>query len=130
MPNSDELPPLSEAQLEIMNLIWDLKSCSVGDVWKELNARRGVSRNTIHTLIIRLEEKGWLTHSEDSDVFKYSATVSREETQQRSLQRMIETVFDGSAEGLVLTLLNGGTVSKSEAERIREMITRARKRKS
>lgn len=130
MSTNDELPQLSETQLEIMNLIWDLKSCSVGDVWKELNARRGVSRNTIHTLIIRLEEKGWLTHSEDSDVFRYCATVSREETQQRSLQRMIETVFDGSAEGLVLTLLNGDTVSKSEAERIREMITRARKRKS
>jgi hypothetical protein len=39
-------------------------------------------------------------------------------------------VFDGSPEGLVLTLLNGGTLSKSEAERIRQLITKARGKKA
>ena len=42
---------LSEAQYEIMNVVWALVECSVGDVWKVLHERRGVSRNTVHTLI-------------------------------------------------------------------------------
>ncbi len=126
MSEAGELPALSETQWEIMNVIWEREECSVADVWKLLNERRGISRNTVHTQIVRLEEKGWLTHSEGDGGFLYSPTVSREESQQSSVQRLIETVFDGSPEGLVLTLLNGGTLSKSEAERIRQLITKAR----
>jgi BlaI family transcriptional regulator, penicillinase repressor len=121
-----ELPTLSDAQLEIMDLIWRERECSVADVWKELAARRGISRNTVQTLMVRLEEKGWLTHREEGVGFLYRATVSRERTQQQSVQRMVDTVFNGSAEGLVLALLNGGTLSKAEADRIRKMILDAR----
>lgn len=129
MTSDKELPVLSETQLEIMNVVWDYEECSVADVWRILNERRGVTRNTVHTLIVRLEAKGWLTHREVSGAFLYAASVSRKETQQRYVQRMIQTVFDGSAERLVLTLLNGG-VSKSEADRIREMIAKEKRRKS
>lgn len=130
MTRDKELPILSDTQLEIMNVVWDHNECSVADVWKILSDRRGVTRNTVHTLIVRLEEKGWLTHHEKDGAFLYAATISREQAQQRSVQRIIETVFDGSAEDLVLTLLNGGIVSKAETERIREMIAQAKRRKS
>ena len=130
MSDASELPALSETQWEIMNVIWEREECSVADVWKLLNERRGISRNTVHTQIVRLEEKGWLTHSTGDGGFLYSPTVSREESQQSSVKRLIETVFDGSPEGLVLTLLNGGTLSKSEAERIRQLITKARGKKA
>lgn len=133
MSGEDELPVLSGSQHEILNVVWDRGECSVADVWKVLNERRGITRNTVHTLMVRLEEKGWLRHRDGdggSGGFVYSATISREETQQRCVQRMIETVFDGSAEGLVLTLLNRGTVSKAEGERIRSLIAEARVEKS
>lgn len=126
MSKHKELPILSETQLEIMNVVWDHEKCSVADVWKVLKDRRGVTRNTVHTLIVRLEEKGWLEHAAEGSAFLYSATVPREEARQRSVQRIIETVFDGSAEGLVLTLLGGGVLSKPEAERIRDMIALAK----
>ena len=61
MPARGGLPALSEVQLEIMHEIWERGECSIGEVWRTLHERRGVSRNTIHTLIVRLEEKGWLT---------------------------------------------------------------------
>jgi BlaI family penicillinase repressor len=129
MTDAGELPALSETQWEIMNVIWERQECSVADVWKRLNERRVVARNTVQTLIVRLEEKGWLTHSEAGSGFLYTPTVTREESQQSSVQRLIETVFEGSPDGLVLTLLNGGTLSKSEAERIRKLITDARRKK-
>jgi BlaI family transcriptional regulator, penicillinase repressor len=128
MNEPSELPALSEAQWEIMNLIWDRAACSVADVWKVLKGRRGVSRNTVQTLIVRLEEKGWLTHREENNGFIYLPTVSREESQKSSVQRLIKTVFDGSSEGLVLTLLNGG-LSRAEANRIRKLIDSANRKK-
>jgi BlaI family transcriptional regulator, penicillinase repressor len=130
MNQPDNLPPLSEVQWEIMNLIWERGQCSVADVWKILHDRRGVARNTVQTLITRLEEKGWLTHREIDGGFVFSPTVSRDQSQQSTVQRLIETVFDGSAEGLVLTLLNGGTLLPSEVDRLRQLIASARKKKS
>jgi BlaI family penicillinase repressor len=129
MTDASDLPALSEGQWEIMNVIWDRSACSVADVWKVLNKRRGVSRNTVQTLIVRLEEKGWLNHREDDGGYLYFPTVSREESQKSSVQRFIKTVFDGSSEGLVLTLLHGGALSKSEADRIRKLLDSAGRKK-
>jgi predicted transcriptional regulator len=129
MPERDELPALSDVQLEIMNIVWDHGECGVADVWKILADRRGVARNTVQTLMVRLEEKGWLTHREDGG-YLYSATVAREDAQRQSVQRMVDTVFAGSAEDLVLTLFSSGTVSKEELERIRKQIAAARRKQS
>jgi BlaI family penicillinase repressor len=125
-----KLPTLSETHLEIMNVIWEQGECSVAAVWNVLHLRRGVSRNTVHTLIVRLEEKGWLTHREGQNGFVYSATVSRDSVQRKSVQTLIDTVFNGSAESLVLTLLNAGPLSEAEADRIRQLINKTRGRKS
>ena len=130
MRKDHDLPALSEAQLEIMNVVWEWTERSVAAVWRVLHERRGISRNTVHTLMVRLEEKGWLAHCEAAGGFLYRATVSREQTQRRTVERLIQTVFNGSAEGLVLALLNSGTLSKSEAERIRQLIGNAKRRKS
>jgi BlaI family transcriptional regulator, penicillinase repressor len=130
MARKRKLPTLSESQIEIMDIIWGHGECSVATVWDVLHDRRGVSRNTVHTLIVRLEVKGWLTHREGSNGFFYTATVSREEVQRSSIGKLIDTVFNGSAESLVLTLLDGGPVSKAEADRIRQLISKSRRRKS
>ena len=124
MPRS-ELPPLSEAQLEIMNIVWDQGKTTVGRIWKDLANRRPVSRNTISTMVTRLEEKGWLRHRESRGTFLYSATQAREKVLPGMVHRLIEAAFQGSAEGLVLTLLEGGRLSAEEVERIKAMLEKA-----
>ena len=57
---SPRLPPLSEAQLEIMNGVWDHGEVTVAEVGKVLAGRRSVARNTVQTVLTRLEDKGWL----------------------------------------------------------------------
>ena len=65
---------------------------------------------------------------EAGGAFVYSAAVPRERAQQRSVERMLDTVFRGSAEGLVLTLLQSRGLSKDEAARIQQMIRKAEDR--
>lgn len=130
MPKDRDLPVLHPAQWEIMNVIWEQGDCSVGTVWKVLHERRGISRNTVHTLIVRLEEKGWLLRSESAEGFLYRPTVSRQQTQRRTVEKLVKTVFNGSSEGLVLALLGGDKLSKSEVDRIRQLITKAKGRKA
>ena len=117
-----ELPPLSEGQLEIMNAAWDRGEVTVGEVWKALSERRSVSRNTVSTMITRLEEKGWLRHRVSEGTYLYSAVHPREKVLPRLVHRLVDAAFQGSAEGLVLALLEGGRLSAEKIERIRAML--------
>src|SRR3954470_19023422 len=125
MTGAGPLPPLSEAQLEIMNVVWDRGEVTVADVWKALTTRRKVARNTVLTMITRLEEKGWLCRDDAGHAFRYRAAVPREATLGTMIRRLVDTAFGGSAEGLVMALLHGRGVSKEEAARIRAMIRNA-----
>ncbi|MHB1037204.1 MAG: BlaI/MecI/CopY family transcriptional regulator [Pirellulales bacterium] len=120
-----ELPPLSEAQLEIINIVWDDGNATVGKIWKVLAKRRSLSRNTVSTMVTRLEEKGWLRHRVVGGTFLYSATHPREKVLSRLVHRLVDAAFQGSAEGLVLTLLEGGRLSAGEVERIKAMLEKA-----
>lgn len=120
-----ELPPLSEAQLEIINIVWDQGKSTVGRIWKALAKRRAISRNTVSTMVTRLEEKGWLRHRVIGGTYLYSATHPRERVLPRMVHRLVDAAFQGSAEGLVLTLLEGGRLSAEEVERIKAMLEKA-----
>lgn len=121
----DDRTPLSEAQLEIMNLVWDRGEVTVADIWKALACRRKLARNTVQTMMVRLEEKGWLVSQTDEHAFRYRAAVPREAVQGMMVRRLLDSAFGGSAEGLVLALLNGRGISRAEALRVRDLIQRA-----
>jgi predicted transcriptional regulator len=76
-------------------------------------------------MVTRLEEKGWLHHQVSGGTFLYSATQPREKVLPRLVRRLVDAAFQGSAEGLVLTLLEGGRLSPEEVERIRAMLDKA-----
>lgn len=122
------LPPLSESQLEIMTIVWEFGQCTVGDVLKSLQDVRSVSRNTVHTMMTRLVEKGWLVIVEAGEAFQYQAAVEREVAQNHAVEQVLQNVFDGSTEGLLLSLLNNRKLSREEAARIRKMIKNAEDR--
>lgn len=124
------LPALSEAQLEIMGVVWSRGEATVAEVWAALRGRRGVARNTVQTLMARLEERGWLLRRDEGRGVRYRAARPREATLGAMVRRLVDTAFEGSAEGLVLALLDGRGVSEAEAGRIRAMIDRAEGRES
>ncbi len=120
-------PALSDAQLEIMNIVWSREEVTVAEVWKELAEHRTVARNTVQTLMVRLHERGWLHCRDEGHAFRYSAALPRQATLGAMVRKFVDTAFGGSAEGLVHALLDGRGVSKDEAERIRALIDQTQK---
>jgi predicted transcriptional regulator len=114
--------------LEVLNIVWDLGEPTVGEVWQVFSARRPVARNTVLTLIARLEEKGWLRRRAEGNAFRYIAAVPRQTALRQLARRLVDTAFRGSTEGLVMSLLDGGDLSTGEAERIRAMLEGARRK--
>jgi predicted transcriptional regulator len=121
-------PPLSEAQLEIMHVVWDGGEVTVTDVWNALSSRRPVARNTVLTLMDRLEKKGWLTRRAEGQTHVYAAAAPRDATLGQVVHRLVDAAFAGSADAMVLALLEGRGVSDEEARRIRKLIDQARAR--
>ena len=129
MNQKPDLPPLSDAQLEVMHCVWERGEATVTDVWQELAARREIARNTVLTVIDRLAKRGWLQKRSVGNTHLYQATVSKAQALGGVVERMVETAFSGSADRMVMALLDGRGVSKEEAAKIRQLIDESRGRK-
>jgi predicted transcriptional regulator len=123
-----ELPPLSEAQLEIMNFVWEHGEVTVAEVWKALAERRKVARNTVQTLLLRLKDKGWLRSRTDGHAHRFRAALPRDPTVLTLAERLVDLAFGGSTEGLLAALLGRRGISAEEAERIRALIDQAERK--
>jgi predicted transcriptional regulator len=122
MSKKRKKPALTDAQLEIMSIVWELGEVSVADVWRHISMRRKVARNTVQTTLVRLEEKGYLQHRVIGNAFRYMATVERQSTIRGLLRSLLNGAFQGSTEGLVMALFDEAPPSREELERIRELL--------
>ena len=119
---------LSEAQQEIMEIIWAHGEVSVSEVWDILREHRVVARNTVQTMIVRIEQKGWIEHRSIGRTFVYKAIQPRTTTLRQRLDDLMSAAGRGSAEALVTALLEDASLTKDAADRIRTMIDEAEQR--
>ena len=93
-----------------------------------ISAKRPIARNTVQTTLVRLEDKGWLKHRQVANAFRYSPVVERQTSLGGMLCNLVDDAFEGSVEGLVMTLLQERSLSAGEADRIRKMIDHSEKK--
>src|SRR5262245_1437510 len=125
----DELPALSGAQREIMEIVWDRGEISARDVRAILGKRRNVARNTVRTLMERMEAKGWLTHREEGRTHLYSAVQNREATMGQKVLQLLDQICGGSPERLMAALIDYRGLKTGELKRIHALLEAARSRK-
>ena len=118
-------PPLTDAQREIMEIVWQRGEVTVSEVRDALAKRRELARNTVQTMIVRLEEKGWLKHREEGRTFIYSAKRPRRVSLGAKVAQMVDRLFAGSPEEMVTALIEYRGLSPDETKRIRDMIEQA-----
>ncbi len=123
--NPHGLAALSEAQREIMDIVWERGEVAASEVRDILGKTRSVARNTIRTLLERMEEKGWLKHREEGRTYLYSPTVPRETTVGWRVVEVLNQACGGSPEALMTALLDYRGLSKAELERVRKMLDAA-----
>lgn len=119
----NEMEELTAGEREVMEIVWDRGEVSAREARDALT--RDVARNTVRTLLERMEEKGWVTHREVGQAFVYRASRPREESVGRKVREVVETLCGGSPEKLVAALLDYRGLRKGELERIREMLDKA-----
>ena len=128
MAESDS-SPLTMAQREIMEVVWAKVEVTVTEVRDALEKKRDLARNTVQTMMVRLEERGWLQHREQGLTFIYSAARPKTVSLGAKVSQMVDRLFAGSPEDLVNALIEYRGLSIDESERIRGMIEKAESKK-
>lgn len=122
-----ERTPLSRSEREVMELVWDRKEAGVLEITAALNLQRPIARNTVRTLMERMEDKGWLTHRVEGRSFIYAPTLPREESLGQRVLDMVEKACGGNPEKLMMALLEYRGLSDDEARRIAAMLEEAKR---
>lgn len=128
MARNTQPDPLSDKQREIMDIVWELGEVSVFEVREELLKQRRVARNTVRTMMERLEEKGWLTFRVIGRTHFYTALIPRDVNLGRRVMELVNKVCGGSPESLMSALISHGDLSKAEIVRIEKLLTEAKKK--
>jgi BlaI family transcriptional regulator, penicillinase repressor len=106
------LPPLGDLEHELLTILWAQGEMTAFAVRKHV--ARKLKDPTIRTVLRRLEEKGYVTHSVVSGTFIYRATESAETTAASAVQGIVERFCGGSLERVLLGLVDAGFVEPSQ----------------
>ena len=113
---------LTEQELEIMKVIWSLETATVRNVYETLLERRRIAYTTVMTMMNILEQKGYLKKTQKERAYVYHAARPQKQVIRGMVREFVDRVFNGSAEPLLLHLVEDSRVSKADLEEIRRMI--------
>ena len=116
------LPKPTEAELEILRVLWEQGACTVRDVHEVLHRRDGTGYTTALKQLQIMFDKGLVERDESQRAHVYRAAVSKERTQKKFLSDMLQRVFDGSPSRLVLQALGDHKASREELREIRALL--------
>jgi BlaI family penicillinase repressor len=115
---------LTDAESELMAVLWRLRRASVNDVVTALNETRAVTYSTVQTMLRILETKGYLTHEKVARAFVYTPVIDERQARRRALRHLVRRLFDGSPSLLVLNVLEDEDLDPAEREQLRKLIER------
>jgi len=128
MPRRSSSHP-TEAELEVLNVLWQLGEATVRQVHETLQADRTTSLTTTLKLLQVMTEKGLTVRDSDARPHRYASAVSAENTQAGLVDDLVQRAFGGSARQLVVRAVEEGGLSAEELGEIRKLIDRVRKGK-
>lgn len=123
MSKTENLPKPTEAELGILNFLWDRGSSTVREVHEALYREEGAGYTTALKLLQIMYGKGLVVRDDSERAHVFRAAVSKERTQKRFLLDIVQRVFDGSSSQLVLQALGGRPkATREEVEEIRALL--------
>ena len=124
------LKNLGEVEQAVMDYIWSHAPVTAESCREGLAASRPMKDSTIRTVLRRLEEKGYLVHEIDGRTFVYRPLDARQNVAVRAVKGIIDRFCGGSAEELVLGLVDSEVLDRRQLERLAKKIAGSMKKKS
>ena len=122
----------TEFELQILKFFWRDGALSVRQVRETLAAEqdRDLAHTTVVTTLNTMTDKGLLDRKQDGKAYRFTASVDQQDISQGMLGDLLDRVFDGSAEALLLNLLDSEHIDKEEHLALRRLINSKRRGES
>lgn len=117
---------LTEAELRIMNVLWEKGSATVHEVLQSLASKPSLAYNSVLTTIRILETKGYVKHVKDKRAHVYMPRVDRKDATRFEVKHLVSRFFGNSHEQLVLNILEESSIDAEELARVRQMLERSK----
>ncbi|SMG33841.1 Predicted transcriptional regulator [Marivirga sericea] len=120
MSNQKQKP--SEAELEILQELWDKPGLTVTDIHQKLEAKKQVGYTTTLKQMQRMHDKGMLSRKKEGKLFIYFAELDEQLIKNSIFSKLSETLFKGSAKDMMMHLLGNQETTEEELRELRQWI--------
>ena len=117
---------LTEAELKLMEVLWEKGSATVQEVLDVLPGQPTLAYNTVLTTIRILENKGYVQHLKDGRAHVYTPVVKREEATRSEIRHLVGRFFQDSQDLLVINILEERGIDQDELTRLRLLLRQSK----
>jgi len=122
MPRKAAAPPrLTALQLAVMQVLWSRDEASVTDVQRGMTGRR-LAPTTVATMLVRLEQRGLVSHRAEGRQYIYRSRVSPAEVRETVTRELLRNLFDGDVAAFVSHLLDARTLTREEVADLQRLV--------
>ena len=122
-----KLPQISDAEWDVIKVLWDRGEASAQDVTEALAVGRNWRPQTVKTLLNRLVKKGAVAYAEEGRRFIYRPKVSRDAVARAESRSFLSRVFDGAVTPALVHFLKLGNLSSADIEELKRTLDRETK---
>src|SRR5580692_2284080 len=113
---------LTEQELEIMKVIWQHEKANVRQVYETMLERRRIAYTTVMTMMNIMEQKGYLKKQQQDRAYVYQPSKPQKQVIRSMVREFVDRVFNGSAEPLLVHLVEGEHLTENDLDEIRRTI--------
>lgn len=113
---------LTDAELRLMDVLWERGSATVGDVVEALDGGQPLAYSTVLTTLRILEQKGYINHTKEGRAFVYHPVVERGDALRNAVKNLASRFFNSSPELLVLNIIEQEKIDLGELTRLKRLV--------
>jgi len=117
-------PDLGDLERDVMQLVWRHAPCTAETVREKLD--RKLKESTIRTVLRRLEEKGYVTHTVENRTYIYKPAEARQRVAAKAVKRIVDWFCNGSVEELLVGMVDADVLERRELRRLADKIAKAK----
>jgi predicted transcriptional regulator len=121
---TDDLPDLGELEREVMQLVWAHAPATAEQVRELLT--RPLKESTVRTVLRRLEDKGYVTHTVEGRTFLFNAAEKRSAVAAKAVKRIMDWFCNGSLEEVLVGMVDEETIDAKQLQALSDKIAKAK----
>ena len=118
------MPDLGDLEREVMQLVWAHGPTTAEAVREQLTRR--LKESTVRTVLRRLEEKGFVTHTVDGRTYVYEAAEPRERVAAKAVQRVVDWFCNGSMDEVLVGMVDSKMLDRRQLKMLADKIAKAK----